>query len=550
MISFKDYYSNSIKNKAVLAFMGPLVLIVIFIAIYYPAKQKDQSMRYAETQVRTLSEMLTVSVGAGLHDSNFDLVQAAFDWIKKDPNIEYTAIIDESETAIIEHNPKSQKFDYKSIKNFGFDKSGDYFQASAPIKYKDKNFGRIVMVYSLQSVIAEINTGLWTSIGVGIALLIFGRIFILMIFKSITNGIIQLRDAAKLAATGNLNVHVNHQSTDEVGELTQSFVQMVDNIKGLMNEVREATAAVASASSEISASTEELAAGSHEQSTQTSEVAAAIEQMTRTLEQGSAGIQKAAQTAQQAGENAQQGGKVVDDTILGMRRISDVVNQSAEQVKVLGTSSDKIGEIIGVIDDIADQTNLLALNAAIEAARAGEQGRGFAVVADEVRKLAERTSKATKEIAVMIRQIQSDTGQAVTSMKKGTEEVSTGITMAEQAGTMLRNIVTNAKSVAEMIQEIASASREQTTTANQISKNVDSISSVTQESASGTQQIARTAEDLNRLTENLQNLIDKFDVSGGKYSQQHTHYSSHGNHKGTVKKTNKLVNHQGHIIEA
>lgn len=550
MFNFKDYYSNSIKNKAVLAFMGPLVLIVIFIAIYYPAKQKDQSMQYAETQVKTLSEMLTVSVGAGLHDSNFDLVQAAFDWIKKDPNVEYTAIIDESESAIIEHNPNSQKIDYKSIRGFGFDKSGDYYQASAPIQYKGKNFGRIVMVYSLQSVIADINIGLWTSIGVGVALLIFGRIFILMIFKSITNGIIQLRDAAKLAATGNLNVHVNHHSSDEVGELTQSFVQMVDNIKGLMNEVREATAAVASASSEISASTEELAAGSHEQSTQTSEVAAAIEQMTRTLEQGSAGIQKAAQTAQQAGDNAEKGGKVVDDTILGMRRISDVVNQSAEQVKVLGTSSDKIGEIIGVIDDIADQTNLLALNAAIEAARAGEQGRGFAVVADEVRKLAERTSKATKEIAVMIRQIQTDTSQAVSSMQKGTDEVSNGITKAEQAGSMLRSIVTNARSVAEMIQEIASASREQTTTANQISKNVDSISSVTQESASGTQQIARTAEDLNRLTENLQNLIDKFDVSGGDHTQQHSQSNTHGNIRSTGKKKHKMVNHQRHIIEA
>ncbi|MFZ4619281.1 MAG: methyl-accepting chemotaxis protein [Bacteroidota bacterium] len=546
-MNFKAYYSNSIKNKAVLAFMGPLVLIVIFIAIFYPARQKAQSMRYAETQVRTLSEMLSVSVGAGLYDSNFDLVQSTFEWIKKDPNIDYTAIIDESETPMIEHNPKSQKIDYKTIRGFGFDNDEDHFQASAPIVYKGKNFGRIVMVYSLQSVVNEINTGLWTSIGVGIALLIVGRIFILFIFSSITKGIIQLRDAAKLAATGNLNVHVNHQSTDEVGELAASFGQMVGNIKNLMKEVHEATAAVASASTQISSSTEELAAGSQEQSTQTSEVAAAIEEMTRTLEQGSAGIQLAAQSAQQAGEDAQQGGKVVGNTILGMRRISDVVYKSAEQVKVLGTSSDKIGEIIGVIDDIADQTNLLALNAAIEAARAGEQGRGFAVVADEVRKLAERTSKATKEIAVMIRQIQDDTGQAVSSMKKGTEEVTNGISMAEEAGNMLRNIVASASSVADMIQQIASASKEQTITAGQISKNVDAISAVTQESASGTQQIARTAEDLNRLTENLQNLIDKFDVSS-----DHTHHQSvngSANRYTGVKKTNTVVNNRGRIIK-
>ncbi len=545
MINIKDYYTRSIKNKAVLAFMGPLVLVVGFIAIYYPAKQKEQSMKYAENQVRTLTEILTVSVGAGLHDSNFDIVQSAFDWIKKDPNIEYTGIIDESDSPIIEHNPTSAKIDYKSIRSFSFDEDGDHFEASAPINYKGKDFGRIVMVYSLKSVQDEIAAGFWTSIGVGVVMLIVGRVFIQIIFSKISNGIIQLRDAAKLTATGNLNVHITHHSEDEVGELTVSFSQMVANIKNLMKEVHEATSAVASASTEISSSTEQLAAGSQEQSTQTSEVAAAIEEMTRTLEQGSAGIQLAARSAEQAGEDAQKGGKVVENTIMGMRRIADVVNQSADKVKVLGTSSDKIGEIIGVIDDIADQTNLLALNAAIEAARAGEQGRGFAVVADEVRKLAERTSKATKEIAVMIRQIQTDTGQAVTSMTKGTEEVGYGISMAEEAGSMLKSIVTSARSVADMIGQIATSSQEQTITAGQISKNVESISAVTQESASGTQQIAQTAEDLNRLTENLQNLINKFDISSS-----HATHSPAVSRKNNIKRTNTMVNHHGHIVKA
>lgn len=513
-MDLKGYFTRSIKNKAVVASMLPMVLIVIFTAFFYPSRQREQSMRSAETQVRTLCEMLSVSVGAGLYDSNFDLVQTAFDWIKKDANIEYTAIIDEQESPVIEHNPAGTKVDFRRIRGFAFDEGAEHFLASAPIRYKGKDFGRIVMVYSLQGVNAEIGRGIWTTIGAGVVLLFIGRLFILFIFKRISDGIIRLRDAAKLAATGNLNVSVAHRSDDEVGELTDSFDQMLSNIRDLMTQVREATAAVASASSQISSSTEELASGSQEQSTQTSEVAAAIEQMTRTLEQGSAGIMQAAQNAQQAGSDAQQGGRKVNDTIVGMRRISDVVNLSAQQVKVLGTSSDKIGEIIGVIDDIADQTNLLALNAAIEAARAGEQGRGFAVVADEVRKLAERTSKATKEIAVMIRQIQTDTGNAVRSMQQGTEEVGAGIALAEEAGDVLRNIVTNAHAVATMIQQIASTSQEQTSAAGQISRNVDAISIVTQESAGSTQQIAGTAEDLNRLTENLQQLIDRFDVTG------------------------------------
>jgi methyl-accepting chemotaxis protein len=210
--------------------------------------------------------------------------------------------------------------------------------------------------------------------------------------------------------------------------------------------------------------------------------------------------------------SAEQGGKVVDDTVDGMKRIASVVNKSADTVKELGKSSDQIGEIIGVIDDIADQTNLLALNAAIEAARAGDQGRGFAVVADEVRKLAERTTKATKEIAGMIKKIQSDTSGAVQSMEEGTQEVVRGIELADRAGASLREIVGVSQKVTDMVTQIAAASEEQSSASEQISKNVEAISKVTGETAQGTQQIARAAEDLNRLTENLQRLIGGFKV--------------------------------------
>ena len=194
------------------------------------------------------------------------------------------------------------------------------------------------------------------------------------------------------------------------------------------------------------------------------------------------------------------------------------MNHYAGTVGDLGKSSDQIGQIISVIDDIADQTNLLALNAAIEAARAGEQGRGFAVVADEVRKLAERTTKATKEIADMIRKIQADTKEAVASMAEGTKNVTEGIRLADMAGSSLAEIVTISQRVTDMVTEIAGASEEQSAAGEQIAKNVDAIRAVTGETAMGEQQIARAAEDLNRLTEHLQELTSKFrlSVSGGQ----------------------------------
>ncbi len=212
-----------------------------------------------------------------------------------------------------------------------------------------------------------------------------------------------------------------------IGDFQGRFKHYQDNINSLgeslnklVIEIKEAVSATASASNEISSSTEQMAAGSQEQSSQTAEVASAIEEMTKTILETSKNSAATSGAAKNSGIIAQEGGRVVSETIQGMVRIAEVVNKSAETVKTLGKSSDQIGEIIQVIDDIADQTNLLALNAAIEAARAGEQGRGFAVVADEVRKLAERTTKATKEIASMIKQIQKDTNGAVASMKEGT----------------------------------------------------------------------------------------------------------------------------------
>ncbi len=314
-------------------------------------------------------------------------------------------------------------------------------------------------------------------------------------------------------ANGNLSVALKVENKDDViGKLFTGFNKVVDNIRNIILKVTEAVQATASAANQISSSTEEMAAGAQEQSSQATEVAGAVEEMTKTIYETTKNTGQATEASKNAGKSAKEGGHVVEETIHGMNRIAEVVKKSAATVQELGKSSDQIGEIVQVIDDIADQTNLLALNAAIEAARAGEQGRGFAVVADEVRKLAERTTKATKEIATMIKQIQKDTSGAVESMQQGTEEVESGKLLAEKAGKSLQDIIHGAEQVVDIVTQVAAASEEQSSAAEQISKNIESISSVTQESASGIQQIAHASEDLNRLTLNLQELIAQFKI--------------------------------------
>ncbi|MCK9280041.1 MAG: methyl-accepting chemotaxis protein [Melioribacteraceae bacterium] len=333
--------------------------------------------------------------------------------------------------------------------------------------------------------------------------------------------ILPIQESAKVLdvySQGDFTPRINSKYKGDHQLIVNSLNRLGESITTILRDVTDAVEATASASSQISSSTEELAAGSQEQSAQAAEVASAVEQMASSILQTTKNANNTAENAKNARALATQGGKAMEDTIDGMSRIAEVVSRAASTIQELGKGSNEIGEIIQVIDDIADQTNLLALNAAIEAARAGEQGRGFAVVADEVRKLAERTTKATKEIANMIKKIQKDTVEAVDSISQGTVEVEAGKKLALNAGDSLKLIITGSNEVVDLSTQVAAASEEQSAASEQISKNIESISSVTHQSASGTQQIARAAEDLNRLTDNLQQLILQFKIDSSNKS--------------------------------
>ncbi|HUI11280.1 MAG TPA: methyl-accepting chemotaxis protein [Bacteroidota bacterium] len=351
-------------------------------------------------------------------------------------------------------------------------------------------------------------------LGVFIGALALSLLITLRVNAHITAPVSAMTGLIDVLAGGDLTRELPVESRDELGVMAERLNEMIRNLREMIGGIIEAVATLAGASTQISSSTEEMAAGSQEQTSQASEVASAVGLMARSIAENSTSAAEAASTARKAKEAAERGGQVVQKTVGGMRRIAEVVNGSAATVQTLGKSGDQIGEIISVIDDIADQTNLLALNAAIEAARAGEQGRGFAVVADEVRRLAERTTKATKEIAGMIRTIQSETKGAVSAMNQGTKEVTEGITLADHAGAALAEIVRISQEVTDRITGIAASSEQQSATSEEIAKNVEAIRTVTAETASGEQQIARAAEDLNRLTENLQRLTSRFRLPG------------------------------------
>jgi methyl-accepting chemotaxis protein len=247
--------------------------------------------------------------------------------------------------------------------------------------------------------------------------------------------------AIQSVADGDFTKRIDIDSKDEIGEMAGDFNRLIERLSDTLREVKGTSGRVAAAADQLYSNSERMATGAEQVAAQTATVATAGEEMAATSQEIAQNCHVAADRGDDANRSARAGATVVGDTVQGMQRIAARVQSSAKTVEALGDRSNQIGEIIGTIEDIADQTNLLALNAAIEAARAGEQGRGFAVVADEVRALAERTTKATKEIGVMIKSIQQETRSAVAAMEEGVKEVDTGTARAEKSGQALQEIL-------------------------------------------------------------------------------------------------------------
>ena len=326
--------------------------------------------------------------------------------------------------------------------------------------------------------------------------------------RSIKALVVRLKDIAE--GEGDLTQRVDQDRKDELGELGKWFNTFVHKVHGVICEVRDTAHEVAGAATQITASSEEMAQGISEQNQQVTQISAAVEEMSASIIEVARKSGEAADNAKASGEVAQEGGRVVTETIEGMQAISDAVTASAFSVSELGKRGEQIGQIIEVINDIADQTNLLALNAAIEAARAGEHGRGFAVVADEVRKLADRTTKATEEIGESITAIQTETEQAVERMNTGTEQVQVGVEKATRAGQSLDQIVSGAQEVAAMIRSIAAAAEEQSAAGSEVSSGIQSVNAVTSQSAEGASQAAQAAAQLSTKAEYLQAMVSRF----------------------------------------
>jgi twitching motility protein PilJ len=304
-------------------------------------------------------------------------------------------------------------------------------------------------------------------------------------------------------------------TSDGLGNVVDSVNYMLDNFVKVLERVRKAAIDVSSSANEILLSSEDMASGAVQQDQEITNTSSAVEELTVSMKQVSNNAEASAEAARRALDAAEQGNRAVRDTLEGMQRIRSSVQATAKKIKSLGDRSLEISEIINVINDITEQTNLLALNAAIEAARAGEAGRGFAVVADEVRKLAEHSRTATKDIAALIKAIQAETNEAVVVMEEGTKEVEVGARLADQAGKALEAISSVVRQSAELVQEISLASKQQVRGTEGVANAMQIISNITRQTSQGARQTARTVENMVKLSEQLNEALSQFRISSG-----------------------------------
>lgn len=391
-------------------------------------------------------------------------------------------------------------------------KLGDYAEAVAV------SLGELALLNKNGAAQASINSdGAFSNaiswvIGISILTIVLTLVLAYTFTRSITLPLAQAIDVSKIIASGNLSQHIEIQGTDEPAQLLRSLQEMQSSLRGTILHITDASNQLASASEELHAVTEDSTRGLHQQNSEIEQAATAVNEMTSAVEEVAHNAVTTSQASQQADSTACSGREQVGQTVDSIAKLSNEIGETSTRVEELAHNVHDISQVLAVIGSIAEQTNLLALNAAIEAARAGEQGRGFAVVADEVRALAHRTQQSTQEIEQMITLIQTGTGLAVASMQSSRERVELTLEVARAAGNALDEIAVAISSINERNLVIASASEEQANVAREVDRNLTNIRDLSQQTATGADQTSSASQELSRLAIDLSGIVQRFKI--------------------------------------
>jgi len=348
---------------------------------------------------------------------------------------------------------------------------------------------------------------------IGVAALLVGAAVAVLLDRIIANPLKEISGVAEHVAAGDLTVNVPAGTrADEVGALAQTFRRMVENLREVNRGIREGVNVLGAAASEISTATAQVAAGAVETATAVSETTTTVEEVKQTSQVASQKAKYVSESAQKAAQVSQAGKKAVDDAIEGMRRIREQMEAIAESIVRLSEQSQAIGGIIATVNDLAEQSNLLAVNAAIEAAKAGEQGKGFAVVAQEVKSLAEQSKQGTAQVRAILHDIQKATSAAVMATEQGSKAVAAGVKQSAEAGESIRVLAESIAEAAQAATQIAASSQQQVVGTDQVAMAMENIKQASTQNAASTKQTEAAAQNLHELGQKLKQLVERYTV--------------------------------------